>query len=114
MSKLARLIAAEEGFGIPGSIPTVDHNPGDLRHSPHSFHTAAAPNAMGQIDDDADGWADLERQLHLYAERGLTLAEAIGDYAPAPENNTAGYLQYICDGLPLPSTATVAQALEIT
>src|SRR6185437_4031555 len=35
---LARLISREEGFGIPGALPTRDHNPGDLRHSPHSAH----------------------------------------------------------------------------
>lgn len=113
MSKLARLIAQEEGFNVPGSIPNRDHNPGDLRHSPHSFHTAAAPDAIGQIDDDADGWADLEHQLNLYALRGMTLAQMVEEYAPPSENNSAAYLDYVCNGLPLPSTATVAQALEI-
>jgi hypothetical protein len=33
---LARLIAQEEGYGIPGAVPTRDNNPGDLHHSPHS------------------------------------------------------------------------------
>jgi hypothetical protein len=112
MSKLARLIAQEEGYGIPGDIPTRDNNPGDLRHSPHSFHPADAPDAIGQIDTAADGWADLERQLQLYAQRGLTLQQAIYEFAPPEENDSAQYLKYVCDGLGLPATATVTEALQ--
>jgi hypothetical protein len=113
MSKLAHLIAQEEGFGIPGDIPTTHHNPGDLRHSPHSFHTGDA-NAIGQIDDDADGWADLERQLQLYGERGLTLEEAIYDFAPPSENDSAQYLAYVCSGLKCDPQMLVSDALKIT
>ena len=112
MSKLARLIAQEEGYGIPGDTPTRDNNPGDLRHSPHSFHTTADPNAIGQIDTAADGWADLERQLQLFANRGLTLQQAIYEFAPQSENDTARYLAFVCDGLGLPATATVTEALQ--
>lgn len=111
MSKLARLIAQEEGYGIPGSVPTRDDNPGDLRHSPHSMHTGD-PNSIGVIDTDADGWADLERQLVLFAQRGLTLRDAIYEFAPPEENNSARYLKFVCDGLGLPDTATVAEALQ--
>lgn len=114
MSKLARLIAKEEGFGIRGSIPTTHHNPGDLRHSPHSTHSPDAPNGIGQIATDAEGWADLERQLALYASRGLTLREMIVDYyAPANENNSEGYLKFVCDGLGCPDSTSVKDALEI-
>ena len=113
MSKLARLIAQEEGYGIPGTIPTLDDNPGDLRHSPHSFHTSAAPDAIGKIDTPTDGWADLERQLQLYAQRGLTLQQAIYEFAPPNENNSQSYLDFICQGLGVPSTMSVALALEI-
>jgi hypothetical protein len=114
MSKLARLIAKEEGFGIPGSIPTTHNNPGDLRHSPHSDHQPGAPNAIGAIDTVAHGWADLERQLGLYAARGLTLREMIVNYyAPATENNSEGYLKFVCDGLGCPDNTPVKTALEI-
>jgi hypothetical protein len=113
MSKLARLIALEEGYGISGSVPTRDNNPGDLRHSPHSSHDAHAPNGIGQIDTPADGWADLERQLGLFASRGMTLQEAIYTFAPEDENDTARYLKFVCDGLGLFPQDTVAKALEI-
>lgn len=111
MTKLARLIAQEEGFGIPGAIPTTHHNPGDLRHSPHSVHSGD-PNAIGQIGSDAEGWADLERQLQLYAKRGLSLAELVMAYAPPNENDTSRYTQFLCDGLGLAPSDTVATALE--
>jgi hypothetical protein len=113
MTLLAQLIAKMEGFGLPGALPTRNHNPGDLRHSPHSEHPGD-PNAIGVIDNDQDGWADLERQLRIFAMRGLTLGEAIDIFAPPTENNTTNYLNFICSRLGLPPTATVSQALEIT
>jgi len=113
MSKLALLIANEEGFNVPGSVPNRDNNPGDLRHSPHSFHTAADPDGIGQIDSVADGWADLERQLQLYADRGLTLTQAIYEFAPPSENDSAEYLAYICTGLGCAPNILVSAALLI-
>jgi hypothetical protein len=113
VSKLAQLIAKEEGFGIPGTVPTRDDNPGDLRHSPHSVHAANAPDAIGVIDSVADGWADLERQLHLFAERGLSLQEAIYEFAPPSENNSARYLAYVCEGLQCTAGTSVVDALKI-
>jgi hypothetical protein len=112
-SKLAALIATEEGFFVPGSLPQRMNNPGDLRHSPHSFHLPDAPNAIGQIDNPEDGWDDLQNQLQLFAERGMTLEEAIYTYAPPTENNSAAYLQFICNGLGCAPDTPVAQALEI-
>ena len=113
MSKLAHLIATEEGYDIPGSLPNRNNNPGDLRHSPHSFHTADNPNAIGKIDNPADGWADLERQLQLFADRGLTLYDMIHTFAPPSENDTAAYLQYVCRGLGKPSYTLVSDALKV-
>jgi hypothetical protein len=113
-TRLAQLIAQQEGFGIPGAIPTIDNNPGDLTHSPHSSHVGEDPNAIGEIDTVADGWADLERQLQIYAERGLTLEEMIAEYAPVEDgNNPDEYLAFVCGGLGLPPTATVSEALAI-
>lgn len=113
MSKLAHLIAQEEGYGIPGSLPTRDNNPGDLRHSPHSFHLGD-PNAIGQIDTPEDGWADLERQLQLFADRGMTLRAAIYEFAPPTENDSERYLAFVCKGLGVPDNVPVAEALTIT
>jgi hypothetical protein len=115
MSKLAQAIAHEEGYYVPGSLPNRDNNPGDLRHSPHSFHTADAPDAIGQIDSVADGWADLERQLEIYAQRGLTLGQAIYEWAPPTENDSAAYLAYVIRylGPPANTDMLVSDALKL-
>ena len=97
-TKLAWLIARQEGFFRPGTLPARRHNPGDLRHSPHSSHVGLGPDDIGAIDSDASGWEDLERQLVLYAGRGMTLGAAISSYAPPSENDTANYLQFVIEG----------------
>jgi hypothetical protein len=113
MTRLAQLIAHQEGFGIPGDIPTRDNNPGDLRHSPHSSHAGEGPNDIGEIPTAAEGWADLERQLRIYANRGLTLEEMINEYAPPEDGNaTSTYLQNVCAGLGLPPNTLVSIALH--
>jgi hypothetical protein len=113
MSKLAEAIAHEEGFFVPGSVPNRDNNPGDLRHSPHSFHTADNLNAIGVIDNVQDGWEDLETQLRLYAVRGLTVAQCIYEYAPPSENNSAAYLAYVNQYVGCNSDMLVADALKL-
>lgn len=113
MTKLARLIAEQEGFFVPGTLPRRDNNPGDLRHSPHSSHDPGAPEAIGHIDTEADGWSDLERQLDLYAGRlvcqdpvtaapvpahYMNLRDAVYEFAPPNENNSAAYLEFVLNG----------------
>ena len=112
-TRLAQLIAQQEGFGHPGVTPTIRHNPGDLRHSPHSVHTPDAPNAIGTIDNDDDGWADLERQLRIYASEKMTLRAMVACYAPPTENDTSEYLEFVCDGLAMIPETLVSQALTI-
>jgi hypothetical protein len=111
--RIAELIAMEEGYGIPGALPTRNNNPGDLRHSPHSFHTAAAPNAIGQIDTPTDGWNDLVEQLDDYVARRLTVAQAIEDFAPPTENDTQGYLAYILTGLGCTGSTLLADVMDV-
>lgn len=112
MTLLARLIAKEEGFGKPGAIPTTHHNPGDLRHSPHSQHDPSSPDAIGQIDTDADGWADLERQLRIDVARHWTLRQLIETYAPPNENNTEAYLAFVCNGGGWTPETLVSEAIK--
>jgi hypothetical protein len=113
--RIAELIAKEEGYGIPGAMPTRDDNPGDLRHSPHSFHSAGAPNAIGQIDSPADGWNDLVRQLNIYVHDHptWTVADAIYCFAPPSENDSAAYLDYVVYGLGCAPTTLLSDALAI-
>ena len=111
MTLLAKLIARQEGFGIPGAIPTTHRNPGDLRHSPHSDHPGK-PNAIGTIDTVEHGWEDLERQLRIYAAKGLTIAQMVAVYAPPMENNSSAYLANICAGLRCSPNTPVGDALQ--
>lgn len=114
MTRLAQIIARKEGFYVPGSVPARYHNPGDLRHSPHSLHPGN-PDGIGQIPDDEDGWADLERQLGLFADRGLTLGTMIVQYyAPEEENDSAAYLKFVCNELGCTADMPVADALKLT
>lgn len=126
MTKLAKLISIEEGFGLRGAIPTTRHNPGDLRHSPHSQHPGGPSHAddIGTIDTDEHGWADLERQLQIFADQGLTLRQMVNVYLGLPANPPAGaiapdnnnvevYLRGITDGLGLPAWTLVKDALKI-
>lgn len=112
-SLLATLMSHEEGFGLAGTLPTRNNNPGDLRHSPHSTHDPSAPNAIGKIDTVEHGWEDLELQLQEYAERGLTLKQLFAVYAPPNENNTSQYEAFVLKGLGLDEDDTVADALTL-
>lgn len=114
--KLGMLIAHEEGFGRPNVIPTLRHNPGDLRHSPHSEHPGGSAHRedVGTIDTDEHGWSDLDRQLQIYASEGLTLRAMIALYAPVKDHNdTTRYLQDVCAGLGLDPDTKVVEALKI-
>ncbi len=94
-TRLAQLIAREEGFGRAGVLPTIRKNPGDLRHSPHSSHSGIKPDDIGIIDTVEHGWADLERQLQLDSARGWTLAQAIYAWAPTSDGNVP--MRYLHD-----------------
>ena len=95
----ARLFAQREGFGKAGAVPTRDNNPGDLRHAPGASHEPGNPDGIGSFKTVAAGWAALDRQLALYASRGLTVQQAVYQFAPPSENDSAAYLAYICQGL---------------
>ena len=109
-TRLAQLIARQEGFGIAGAKPTRDHNPGDLEHAPH---LQGWDGAIGIEPNDDAGWSDLERQLRLYAERSLTMREMVNLYAPPNENDTEMYLITLCDVLGCTSDTKVGDVLTI-
>lgn len=112
MSKLARLIAQREGFGVAGAIPTAHNNPGDLEHAPGETHDDGS--VIGEFIDPSAGWAALEAQLLKYANRGLTVQQMVYVYAPPTENDTDAYLDFICQGLGCQPDTLVKDALQIT
>lgn len=113
---LAQAMAKEEGFGIPGAIPTRNHNPGDLRHAPGEMHPDGSPNSVGSFATDAEGWAALERQLQLYTVEhpGITVGDMITQYfAPAIENDTAAYVTYVCNAVGCTPDTQLTDALKL-
>ena len=113
--KIAQVMARQEGFGKPGAIPTIRHNPLNLRHGPLAAHYSTAPNDIGFYLDDDSGWADGDRQLELWASRGLTLATMVATQAPpgVDDNNTVAYLAFVCSEMGMPPTTLVSQALTV-
>lgn len=100
IQNFARAIAYAEGYGIPGAIPTVANNPGDLVLPGWSPTMGSAGIA---VFDSADyGWSRLYRQLALivggqsdYYRLNMTIAEMGRTYAGGDENwsrNVASYL----------------------
>lgn len=106
VTRFVQICSKQEGYGIPGAIPTIRNNPMNLRHSPHSSHEGISPDDIGIIDTIEHGWEDAERQAHLWASRGLTLVGAIFTLTGwTPEtgevdgNDTLAYLAYVAKGL---------------
>lgn len=109
-TKLAQLIARREGYGIPGTRPTRDKNPGDLEHG-NRIHSWDGKIGIEHSDDD--GWADLEHQLQLYASRKMTIRQMVSIYAPPNENDTQEYLEFITEALAVTPDTLVSVALEV-
>lgn len=87
---LAKAIARQEGFGVPGAAPTRNHNPGDLTGTRWTGVVSGAEN-LAVFATDADGWDALHRQLQLIADgrsgvysRQMTIAQMAEHYAPKP------------------------------
>jgi len=100
VQRMARAIAYAEGYGIPGAIPTVANNPGDLVIPGWEPTLGSAGIA---VFDSADyGWSRLYRQLQLiirgdsnYYNLDMTLAAMGRTYAGGDLNwarNVASYL----------------------
>ena len=58
--ELAKAMAKMEGFGIPGALPTRNHNPGDLRRSKFQSFTK---DGFAYFPDDKTGWKALVYDL---------------------------------------------------
>jgi len=80
-----------------GGTPSSEarHNPLNLRFA---RQTGASPttSGFGAYASDEAGIAAAEQQLLLYRKRGITrLRDIIRTWAPATENDTAGYLRHV-------------------
>lgn len=67
IKRFARAVASAEGFGIPGAIPTVANNPGDLVLDGWSPTLGAG---IAVFDSEDYGWSRLYRQLSIILTGG--------------------------------------------
>lgn len=63
IQKLAQAIAKAEGFGVPDTIPTLAHNPGDLVIPGWSGSSMGA--GISVFEDDDTGWQKLYHEIGL-------------------------------------------------
>jgi hypothetical protein len=100
VTRFADAIAHAEGYGIPGAIPTVANNPGDLVIPGWSPTMGSAGIAV--FDSPDYGWSRLYRQIALivrgesaHYDLDMTLAEMGRVYAGGDDNwarNVAAHL----------------------
>jgi hypothetical protein len=96
--KLIEAIARIEGFGVKGSRPNRDENPGDIDAGSFSqAHGATGSDGRFAIFPDAvTGYAALVALLKSPSYINLTVEQAINRYAPPVENQTSHYVAVVC------------------
>lgn len=82
---IANTIESQEGYK-PGTIAWEQNNPGNLMFAGQSG-AVLGRNGFAKFDSYEAGRAALERQIGLYADRGLTIASMMAVYAPFGHGN---------------------------
>ena len=111
LRKIFNAMATMEGWGKPGKIPTVRHNPLNLRYEGqegalcrkcglrngnHAYqHPCERGHDIAEFSADGIGTVAGYRQLCKWIQSGMSLRQMISTHAPATENDTEGYLQYV-------------------
>lgn len=102
---LIQAMAKQEGFGVPGTRPTRNHNPGDLEYHQFTKDNGAigTDGRYAIFPDDATGFSAM-RTLLIKHYKGMTLKAAMYKYCPPDNNpddpdyanNTNLYISHIC------------------
>jgi hypothetical protein len=109
---LACAIATQEGWFVPGSIPQIRRNPGDLKFAGQMGATApGATVGIAVFKSNEYGVTALFRQLWLQVAEGQTVRQIIAQWAPPNENNTSAYFQDVLAWTGLPADAPVLELL---
>ncbi len=110
-------IAREEGFGVAGSRPQRNNNPGDLEwHGWQQLYggTQANDSRFTYFDTVAHGFEALRHLFTFSLYFGKTLQEAFTIYAPPAENQTNVYLANVCQWTGLsPNTKITMEILTL-
>lgn len=95
-------IAQFEGFGKPGTIATVNNNPGNLMYGTFAQqhgatgYTVASGGNIATFPDFTTGATAEDALVSSYAGKGASLTDLINAWAPptAPGNTAAGTQNY--------------------
>lgn len=108
-SALAQAIAAAEGYGVAGAIPTTANNPGDLKNGDIGYGTLGSGITIYGSSDD--GWAALENQLELissgqsaYYSPTMSIAQLGNTWAGGDSN----WARNVAASLGVPATTSFA------
>ena len=110
MATLRELIANMEGWNKPNTLARRNNNPGNLRSGSGQVGTDA--NGFAIFPNEETGWAALDRQIALDANRGHTLSSFLNKYAPPSENDTTNYLDYVSSNLGVDPDASLLNILS--
>jgi hypothetical protein len=120
-------MASEEGYLAKGQSPDRpqrNNNPGDLLWCPeaHKFGATHGDPTYAVFPSIELGWLALRQWLSVPAKfdskgtlvagyMGATLYQVIYRFAPPSDNNSAGYLKFVCAQTGLTSITIVTPAL---
>jgi hypothetical protein len=116
--QLMRAIAKAEGYGVPGSVPTRYHNPGDIRAS----RGVRYPGQVGLdkrgyviFKSDHYGWDAMQRQFDKIVDGrsqfysvNMTLRQLAKRYATSPL-----WVKNVAKNLGVTPDTTLAEILDV-
>jgi hypothetical protein len=111
---MSQAVAQAEGFGVPHTIPTRYHNPGNIRSTRNGHHYAGQVglNHSGYVifKNDSYGWRALREQLTLMASGqsahygvDMTITQVAKRYA----TNWRVWAKNVSNRLDVPPTTTL-------
>lgn len=95
-------IAQIEGFGKPGTLATVDNNPGNIITGNYAKSQGAigANNGFAVFPDVATGLQATDNLVGYYANKGASIQDLINSWAPASAgNNPTSYAKDVANAV---------------
>jgi hypothetical protein len=116
VQRFAEAIAKAEGFGVPGKIPTVRNNPGNLKIPGRP--TGGVNPDITTFATPEEGWEALRKQIRLIASGdsrfynvNMTLLEMAQIWVG--EAGFRNWSRNVSIALGMPESATIAQVLAV-
>lgn len=102
-------VAGELGLSVPLGLKV--NNPGNLRFIAQNPWNGQVGNynGFGQYDTPENGVRAMGHQVMKYYRQGLTsVADIVSTWAPRSENDTAAYINTVCQRMGVLATSTLA------